>query len=284
MKIVITGATGFIGNHVIQYLLHQDVNLYVTSSDIEKARQQHWFSKVNYLAFSIGDEFDEESTLFFQDADIVIHLAWSGLTDFKSENHTQIYLAQQQKFISQLTQLNIHRLVNIGTCLEYGLQEGELTEDMPVFPIVNYAIAKNDLRLFTEQIARQFEYGTCWIRLFYMYGQGQSKKSFIPQLHQAILEQKSSFDMSDGEQERDYLPVEKVSEYIVRIAFDQTAQGIFNCSSGKPIKIRTLAEDYIQKMGAKIKLNLGVYSYPDYEPVRFWGNNDKLKKIIDDEV
>jgi dTDP-6-deoxy-L-talose 4-dehydrogenase (NAD+) len=280
MKIIVTGATGFIGNHVIRYLLGQKVNLYVTSTNSEKARQQDWFSKVKYLAFSIGDELDETASLFFQDADIVIHLAWSGLPDFKSEKHIQFYLAQQLKFISQLMHLNIRRLVNIGTCLEYGLQEGELHEEMPVSPIVNYAIAKNELRLFTEQNSTYFNEGTCWIRLFYVFGEGQSKKSLIPQLHQAISEQKPSFDMSDGEQERDYLPVGKVAEYIVRIAFEKSAQGIFNCSSGKPIKIRTFAEDFIQKMEANIKLNFGVYPYPDYEPVQFWGRNVKLRTVL----
>ena len=56
--------------------------------------------------------------------------------------------------------------------------------------------------------------------------------------------------------------------------------GIINCCNGKPISIRKLIEDHIKKRGKSIKLNLGYYSYPDYEPMAFWGDNTKLKKIL----
>lgn len=284
MKVVVTGATGFIGNYLIRDLLDRKLEVFATSSNWGRAKEMDWFSRVSYHAFSIGDDMDEKTVCFFEDADVVIHLAWQGLPDFKSDNHIHLYLKQQKKFITQLTTLKIKRLINIGTCLEYGLQEGGLSEEMPVCPVVNYAIAKNELRLYTEQIESSFENGTCWIRLFYMFGEGQSKKSFLPQLHQAIIEQRETFDMSDGEQERDYLPVQKVSEYIARIALNQNAQGIINCASGKPIKIRTLAEEFIKKMDSSIQLNLGVYPYPDYEPVCFWGINNKMRGILNEEV
>ena len=46
--------------------------------------------------------------------------------------------------------------------------------------------------------------------------------------------------MSGGEQERDYLPIEKVAEYIVTIALQDNISGIINCCSGKPIKVKQL--------------------------------------------
>ena len=87
--------------------------------------------------------------------------------------------------------------------------------------------------------------------------------------------------MSGGEQVRDYLPVEKVAEYIVKISIQDKISGIINCCSGEPISIRRLVENYLVEKNKSIKLNLGHYPYKDYEPMKFWGENNKLKQIID---
>ncbi len=86
--------------------------------------------------------------------------------------------------------------------------------------------------------------------------------------------------MSGGEQERDYLPVEKVAEYIVAVALQNDVNGIINCCSGKPIKIKELVTNYLKENNADIKLNRGYYPYPDYEPMSFWGDDTKLKQIL----
>ena len=76
---------------------------------------------------------------------------------------------------------------------------------------------------------------------------------------------------------RDYLPVEKVAEYIVKISMQDKVSGIINCCSGVPVSIRKLVEDYLEKKQKSIHLNLGYYSYPDYEPMAFWGCDKKLQ-------
>jgi dTDP-6-deoxy-L-talose 4-dehydrogenase (NAD+) len=114
-----------------------------------------------------------------------------------------------------------------------------------------------------------------------MYGKGQSPNSILSQLEAAIENGDKVFNMSGGEQIRDYLPVEKVAEYIVRISLQDKVSGVINCCSGKPISIRKLVEDYLKEKNKKIELNLGHYPYPDYEPMAFWGDNYKLKQIID---
>jgi dTDP-6-deoxy-L-talose 4-dehydrogenase (NAD+) len=86
--------------------------------------------------------------------------------------------------------------------------------------------------------------------------------------------------MSGGKQLRDYLPVEKVAEYIVKISIDDKITGIINCCSGEPISIRKFVENYIAEKNKNIELNLGYYPYPDYEPMAFWGDNKKLMKIL----
>ncbi|MFN4974348.1 MAG: NAD(P)-dependent oxidoreductase, partial [Bacteroidota bacterium] len=75
-------------------------------------------------------------------------------------------------------------------------------------------------------------------------------------------------------------PVTKVAEYIARIAEQDEVVGVINCSSGRPIAIKTLVKEYAESFGTDINFNYGYYPYKDYEPMAFWGDNKKLKKII----
>jgi dTDP-6-deoxy-L-talose 4-dehydrogenase (NAD+) len=79
---------------------------------------------------------------------------------------------------------------------------------------------------------------------------------------------------------RDYLPVEQVANYIVRVAGQKEVTGIINVCSGQPVTVQKLVEDHLQKVGKTITLNLGHYPYTDYEPMRFWGDTTKLQMAL----
>jgi dTDP-6-deoxy-L-talose 4-dehydrogenase (NAD+) len=93
----------------------------------------------------------------------------------------------------------------------------------------------------------------------------------LAQLDKAIAEGAKEFNMSGGEQLRDYLPVETVAENIVRAAIDPAMNGIYNCCSGVPVSVKAMVENHLANKNLKIRLNLGCYPYNDYEPMAFWG-------------
>jgi nucleoside-diphosphate-sugar epimerase len=158
-----------------------------------------------------------------------------------------------------------------------------MSEAMISDPQNPYALAKDTLRKFLFELQKEQEFNFKWIRLFYMFGEGQNPKSLLAQLQIALTNGDMEFNMSGGEQERDYLPVEKVAEYIVAVALQNEVEGIINCCSGKPIKVKELVANYLKENNADIKLNLGYYPYTDYEPMSFWGDNTKLKQILINE-
>ena len=163
--------------------------------------------------------------------------------------------------------------------MEYGLQSGCLSEDLPPQPTTAYGLAKDTLRkalaLFTAEQNVSFK----WLRLFYMYGRGQNPKSLLAQVEAAALRGETTFNMSKGEQLRDYLPVADVADYISQTARQQQVTGVINCCSGQPVAVRTFVERFVRERNYHLTLNLGYYSYPDYEPLAFWGNNQKLLTI-----
>ena len=159
------------------------------------------------------------------------------------------------------------------------MQEGGLKEDMPALPLISYAIAKNELRKSLEALQQQHSFSFKWVRLFYMYGKGQNPNSLLSQLDKALANAEQAFNMSGGQQLRDFLAVEKATEYIVRIAFQNRVTGVINCCNGEPVTIKDFVENYLKKINQKITLNFGYYPYPDYEPMRFWGDLKKLNVI-----
>lgn len=281
LKILVTGATGFIGNHLLKELLKDTKNeIIATSRDIEKVKKYEWFSRVKYISYDLNSQ--EELNLFeyFDKPDKIIHLAWDGLPNYNDLIHIEKNLFNNYQFIKNLVANGLKDITITGTCFEYGMIDGCLSEDIQTNPSNSYAIAKDSLKKFIEELKKQYKFNYKWIRLFYMYGEGQGEKSLIALLDKAIQNGEKEFNMSGGEQLRDYLHIQEVVSNISKIALQNKIDNqVINCCSGKPISIRKFVENYLDEKDYSMKLNLGYYSYPIYEPMAFWGNDLKLSLI-----
>lgn len=270
MKVAVTGGTGFIGNYVVSELLQRGIAVTVIGSSLSKAQGREWFGDVEFLEIDIHKQYPAAVMQKIAASDKMIHLAWQGLPNYKDLFHFESNLPAQYFFLKELITLGLQDIVITGTCFEYGMKEGALDTGMFADPANPYALAKDTLRKFLQEFQKIKSFRLKWLRLFYMYGKGQSEKSILSLLQKALDNGDESFNMSGGEQIRDYLPVEKVAEYIVNHCLDQN-NGIYNVCSGIPVSIKSLVENYLEKQGRHIKLNLGFYPYPDYEPMEFWG-------------
>jgi dTDP-6-deoxy-L-talose 4-dehydrogenase (NAD+) len=160
------------------------------------------------------------------------------------------------------------------------MQSGQLSEAMEVNPDNPYAFAKDTLRRQLEYLRKSQPFALTWARLFYLYGDGQAESSLLPQLKRAVKEDQAFFNMSGGEQLRDYLSVIDVAKNLVMLALNRADIGVINLCSGNPISVRKLVEGWVEENGWKIELNLGHYPYPNYEPLAFWGDRKKLDSFL----
>lgn len=280
MKILVTGATGFVGYHVLHELIEKNYEIIASSTNLEKAKSQDWFGRVKFVEHKLGDAANDDLFQKFGQPDVLVHLAWEGLPNYKNSFHIDKVFPDQYSFLENMVSNGLKSLTVTGTCFEYGMKSGRLSETMISEPANPYALAKDELRKSLEILQRHQPFSLKWIRLFYMYGKGQNPGSLMAQLDAAIARGDKIFNMSGGQQVRDFLPVKKVAENIVDIALQERVTGIINCCSNKPVTVEKLVRDHLEKKNSSIQLNLGHYPYPDYEPMEFWGDDSKLKLAL----
>ncbi len=280
MRVLVTGATGGLGRLIINKLLDQGVEVIVTSHDPHEVPNCDFYNKVKYFPLDINKQDGSDLYSYFTKPDALIHLAWEKLDEYKNEAHITTILENHKKFISNLIEGGLKDITAVGTCYEYGLQEGVLKENMPSKPILPYPQGKNLLREFIEAKQKENNFSFKWIRVFYVFGEVRGRKNLYTHLVNAVKNKDESFNMSGGEQVRDFLSPDEIAATIVKISLQNKTQGIINCCSGKPVKLKDFVSDFLTKNGYKIKLNLGVFPYVDYEPMETWGDVEKLNTIL----
>jgi dTDP-6-deoxy-L-talose 4-dehydrogenase (NAD+) len=277
MKIAVTGATGFIGRHVLSELVSHPVDVVAVVRKISPVNSI--LNDIDLVQVDLNNPPQNAFDVIGR-PDVLIHLAWGGLPNYRSLHHFEHELPIQYRFLSGLVRSGLSGLVVAGTCFEYGMQSGQLSEAMEAYPDNPYGFAKDTLRRQLEYLRKSQPFALTWTRLFYLYGDGQAESSLLPQLKLAVEQGHGVFNMSGGEQLRDYLPVIDVAKNLVTLALNRADIGVLNLCSGKPISVRKLVEDWIDENNWNINLNLGHYPYTDYEPLAFWGDRRKLDNFL----
>ncbi len=273
VEVAVTGASGFIGRHVVAELERRSVpSVLVARRPLESSVGPTVQVDLSAPAADLFDRLGSPRS--------VLHLAWDGLPNYLSDDHVTKELPAQGRLLSVLLDAGLSSLVVAGTCLEYGMRSGELREDMPPAPAVPYANAKDRLHRRLQSVQQATPFALTWARLFYTFGTGQAPSSLYSQLRAAAERGDDHFDMSGGAQVRDYLPVGDVAAALVDLALLRRDIGVVNVCSGRPVTVSERVAQWIDENGWSITPRLGVYPYPTYEPMAFWGSPAKLCSIL----
>lgn len=277
MRVAITGPGGFIGRHVVAAFEKRKASLTL----VRRPGSRDAGRPATHAVVEMDLHAPPESAYDVMGRpDVLVHLAWGGLPNYGSAHHLEDELPAHAGFLEQVLEAGLPTLLVAGTCLEYGMQSGELHEGMPAAPTTAYGLAKDRLRMHLQLLQRRLRFNLTWARLFYLYGEGQAPSSLVPQLIAAIQRGDPVFNMSGGEQLRDYLSVEEAATVLVMLALNGRDNGIVNVCSGRPVRVREIVERIVEERHSSIRLNLGHFPYPEWEPMAFWGDRRRLDECL----
>lgn len=280
---LVTGGTGFIGSNLVRELINRNWNVFVLVRKNSKLGNKRIkdLEKVSYIY--TDDLFDKkESKYGFPQFDACFHLAAYGV-DYNQNNLYDI-IDGNIRFIIDLLEFcknnNTKKIINTGSCFEYGLNEGiKLNERERLNPNSYYATAK----VACENIAKIFakDHNLCLItvRPFGVFGENEGLHRLVPQLMHSVINQKP-LHMTKGEQVRDYLYVKDLIEaYIVLALSNVPCYEVYNVCSSMELTIKELALKIAEISNADPDLfNFGAIEYRVNEVMHFVGDNSKIKK------
>lgn len=239
-----------------------------------------WIDDVEFVSADIHAA-DLNVVALTEGIDALVHLAWPGLPNYRALFHFEHNLMADYRFIKSAVEAGVQQVLVTGTCFEYGMQSGPLSESTEPRPSNPYGLAKHTLHLFLQNLQQERPFTLQWARLFYLHGAGQNPNSLLAALDRAIDSGEPTFNMSAGEQLRDFLAIETAASHLAAILHQRDFAGVVNCASGQPVSVRALVEQRLRERGAALDLNLGHYPYPTHEPMAFWAVVERLQQLLE---
>jgi len=279
MKVLLTGASGFIGYHVAKTLLEKGHHVAaLVMPDDPMPRLQNLLTSLEIVQSSLGETAVLKEFINSYRPEACIHLAWYAEPGkyLDAEQNLQS-LSESLSLFNILIAAECRQIAAAGTCFEYDTTFGYLREDSPTNPASLYAASKLSCWLMGHQLAVKVAIRLAWGRIFYPYGPLEDERRLVPAAIKA-LKQGLSFQASTGEQIRDYIHVADVASAFCTL-IEKEANGIFNISTGTPVSVGTVLKTIERGMNRPGLIHLGALPARPWEPPFICGDSTKLRQL-----
>jgi nucleoside-diphosphate-sugar epimerase len=275
MHALISGGSGVIGKSLIPVLLDHGITL----TSMMRSNAECTDKNLTYLNQSINLNNSIDPNIFSK-FDCFIDLAWEDVRNIDSSKHLEFNLTAHKDFISKIIRVGVKNIFVLGSCYEYGLQQGELSESADLVPVTNYGKSKKLLLEYLTELSNSKQCNLIWGRLFYIYGKGQPSNTFYGQLEKAISENAPAFEIQSADKSLDYLGLSNAVKIMCKLIINFQNYQAVNICSGTPISLQDLAQIISSDFDSKITIKTISKKNRKHEPNKFWGDARYLHSIL----
>lgn len=274
MKVLLTGANGFIGRYVLATLQRKGIEVVTLGRTPSKD-----FPQVEHISADLLASSNFLSLLENVEATHLLHLAWyTEHGEFWDSKLNFLWVDATRRLVEDFCLAKGQRVVIAGTCAEYDWSYGYCKEDnTPLTPSTLYGTAKDVTRRLVMAICNQYQVSFAWGRVFLTYGVGENRKRLIPSLIDVFQHEKEPFSVNTGIY-RDFLHVSDVAEGFVTLLCADVS-GTYNISSGQPLQLKNLIVELANSLNTDSVLILSHAVERKNEPLLVVGENTKLKSL-----
>lgn len=272
MKILVTGANGYLGQGVVKALLDKGHDVIATDFKLDNIDKRATMIASNL--FEVEDPY-----AFFGNPDVVLHMAWRDGFVHYSENHIKD-LPNHYMLIQKLSESAVKTIAVMGSMHEIGFWEGAINENTPCNPLSLYGVSKNALRDIVKMLAKQNNKNYQWLRGFYIVGNSKFGSSVFSKLTEAVQKGEKEFPFTLGQNQYDFIDYEEFCNQVAETVTQEDVNGIINICSGKPEKLADRMERFIKENNFDIKLKYGAFPDRPYDSKAVWGDNTKIERIL----
>lgn len=275
-KVVITGAAGYVGRHVVTAVAdmgHSPIALVRRNSDADMDE------RAEIVATDVLEHgFDVGSVVPIDDVAAVIHLAWQDGFVHNAPSHMS-NLSRHFAFLTGLAEKGVPRIAALGTMHEVGYWEGAITADTPTNPLSLYGLAKDALRRSTMMtVGERTEYA--WLRAYYIVGDDRRSRSIFTKLLEAADRGDRAFPFTTGTTLYDFIDVGELGRQIAVAALTPGVVGVINTCSGRPESLASRVERFIAENRLDLTLEYGAFPDRPYDSPGTWGDASAILALM----
>lgn len=270
MKVLLTGASGFIGGYVLNALQYHNIAVVAVGRSQPRALTE--FIQADLLSIH-----DFAPLIKQSQATHLLHLAWYAEHGKYWTSPLNLRWAETTiRLVEAFCTAGGRQVVLAGTCAEYDWVQGYCQEEITQLnPATLYGVAKDATRRLVMMVSAQHQVPCAWGRIFLPFGYGENVNRLIPSLIDVFHGKRVPFKLN-ALAYRDFLHASDVAEGFIKLLTEK-AQGEYNICSGEPVRLAEVVTILASLLRADPEPILALATERSDEPALLVGKNTKLR-------